>query len=429
MNRLISTNLEDVTPDRLPPLQREPGRTRMLFLTATFLGFGNLFRLLSHYTARRDDIDAVHIELKTPLWLKVLGKSAPFHTRGWDLHPHRHLFAWRRIIQRWLRGPLAIDRFDVVHITTQGNALASIDFKPGSPTVFAVNLDATAVDAVNEFNMSPLAFKPFIEAERKIFQACDFVVCRNDWCSRSLRENYHLPEQKIVIARNAIVPPEITRMSMPAREENMLPRLVFVGNAFRRKGGRELLDAHQRLWSDRAELHIFSNRVRPDHTKKNVIWHRNVSRDDLMRQWLPQMDIFVMPTSSDMHPWAILEAASVGLPVVSTNLAGIPEMVRHNETGLLCSVRDWNCFERSVQTLLDDEARRDAMGRAARDHILTNYNADKTYNHLLDRLIEQSRKLRAEHDPTSRPEARQPAEQPAHTHMSERMSRYEVMGQ
>ena len=47
------------------------------------------------------------------------------------------------------------------------------------------------------------------------------------------------------------------------------------------------------------------------------------------------MDVFVLPTTFDMSPWAVLEAAAAGLPVVSTRLAAIPEMIVDRQTGLL----------------------------------------------------------------------------------------------
>ena len=46
-------------------------------------------------------------------------------------------------------------------------------------------------------------------------------------------------------------------------------------------------------------------------------------------------DIFVLPTEGDRSPWAIIEAMAMQLPVISTTVGAIPEIVAHGETGLL----------------------------------------------------------------------------------------------
>ena len=51
------------------------------------------------------------------------------------------------------------------------------------------------------------------------------------------------------------------------------------------------------------------------------------------------MDLFVLPTTSDMSPFAISEAATAGLPIVSSAIGGIGELVRDGVTGILCSTR------------------------------------------------------------------------------------------
>ncbi len=383
MIRLDSTNLTNVDANRLPPVRRE-GPSRCLFLSVTFLGFKNYHQILKDHAANRDDLDCTFVELQRPMWAAVLGKSVP-HSRGWDQHAYRYLKMFRWILTRWLRGPLPIERFDWIHVLTQGFAESVLDFAGGT-TKWAVNLDATAAQASATYGYSATAMRPMVAAERRIYEAADLVVCRNRWCSQSLREDHTIPDDKIVVCRNSMHPPPGHRALHPRRTPGEKVRLVFVGNDFGRKGGHELVRIHQQHFRGKAELHIYSRRARPIHGLEDVYFHGFASRESLISQILPTMDVFVLPTSNDMHPWALLEAASIGLPIVSTAFAGIPEIVLHGTTGLLCAPGDWRAVQGSLRTLIEDPELRWRMGNSAREHIRDHYDPDLAFQGLLDRF-------------------------------------------
>jgi hypothetical protein len=68
----------------------------------------------------------------------------------------------------------------------------------------------------------------------------------------------------------------------------------------------------------------------------------------------------------DNLPTVIMEAMAAGLPVVSTRLAGIPEMVIDGETGRLVAERDWTDFASALADLLADAEMRERLGEAGR---------------------------------------------------------------
>lgn len=386
MNRLISVNLDSVSLESLPPAVSE-GRTRLLFVSSVILGFRRYHENIIRYCAADETVDAVHIQLRFPFWNKLLGKSLPvLGAKGYDLHSYRHLIMWRYILRHWFGGPLPLDRFDAVHILTEGVGLAVIDFAKQTPTKFAINIDVTAVQDYEELGFSRLARRPVVAAQQRMFDAADLVVCRNQWCSHSLRRDFGLTDEKIHVARNSMTPSAISRQDHPPRREGEPVRIVFVGNDFERKGGPQLVKLHQERFCDRAELHICSGRARPDNSLRNVVWHGAVPNDRLRGELLPTMDIFVLPTRNDMHPWAVLEAAATGLPVVSSRLAGIPEMVLDGHTGWLCPVGDWTAVGDATERLVADAPLREQMGRNARAHIEANYNPDLQFGGLIERL-------------------------------------------
>jgi glycosyltransferase involved in cell wall biosynthesis len=111
------------------------------------------------------------------------------------------------------------------------------------------------------------------------------------------------------------------------------------------------------------------------------------------------MDIFVLPSRLDMSPWAILEAAAAGLPVISTRLAGIPEMVIDGETGILVAPGDNEALAKAIDELLASPILRKQMGAKARERVLRHFNRDIVYPQYIDRLVGlalRARRLSAE---------------------------------
>lgn len=385
MIRFDCVNLKGLDSSSLPPPQRTD-KARALFLSVTFLGFKNYHEVLKKYAEQNEAIDAVFVEMHRPAWMAILGKSIP-GLKGWDQHAYRYLRMFRWQMTRWLKGPLPIDRFDVIHVITQGFAGSVVDFAD-RPTKWAVNLDATANQLIDTYGYPPAAMQPMINWENRIYEKSDLMVCRNRWCSNSLRADHNIDDKRIAVCRNSMKLPMENRQAHAKRVSSEKVRIVFVGNDFDRKGGPELLKIHQQNFKDVAELHICSRRAKPDHSLPSVVWHGGVSRKKLLEELLPTMDVFVMPTRNDMHPWAIMEAAAIGLPVISTNFAGIPEMVIDGETGYLCGLADWGQVSERLGSLISNPDLRWEMGIAAREHIGRNYDPDDSFGGLVDRLVD-----------------------------------------
>ena len=82
------------------------------------------------------------------------------------------------------------------------------------------------------------------------------------------------------------------------------------------------------------------------------------------------MDIFWMPSLRDGMPNALLEAMACALPVIATPVGGIRDIIEHAETGWFAPAGDFAALAEATQTLLDNLLQRQAMGQAARRHVL-----------------------------------------------------------
>jgi len=399
MNALICTNLDAHTPQSqaaIPPPRmssRAPGQpVRILFINGNELGFGTTARGLQHATSLRDDIHAVHFSVVMPKWLRIVCAQSPVkwvHKSGLDLGGSRMILAWDRVVWGFLRGALHAERFDVVHIMTQQRGLCTGRLKRVAGVKVVINSDATTLSFDKAFGYHPIMPRIHSMMERRIFHAADAVACASNWVADSVVDDYGTLRERTFLhmpcARR--LPGALPRRPDAHIGRAGLLRMAFVGNDWERKGGPRLLQWHQMRWADRAELHVCSGKAPKNTLARNVVWHGSVPHEKLMRELLPSMDMFVMPTFEDTFLIAAQEAQALGLPVVSSRLAGIPEVVLDGQTGLLRDRRDDAGFIEAVESLLSDPALLTRFSAAAVIHADRHLDSDTWHNHLLDQLI------------------------------------------
>jgi colanic acid/amylovoran biosynthesis glycosyltransferase len=103
---------------------------------------------------------------------------------------------------------------------------------------------------------------------------------------------------------------------------------------------------------------------------------------------LQQADIFLLPSVTAANgdkegvPSVLKEAQATGLPVISTWHAGIPELIRQGENGLLCAERDVDCLQEKLWLLLSQPALRRQMGLQGRHVIVEKFTLEKQIDKL-----------------------------------------------
>jgi glycosyltransferase involved in cell wall biosynthesis len=137
-------------------------------------------------------------------------------------------------------------------------------------------------------------------------------------------------------------------------------RLMLVGEPFREGGrdyGRELREVAASMGvGERTFLVGF----RPD-----------------VEEILAGLDLFVLPSLfGEGLPMVLLEAMGAALPVISTPVEGIPEVIANEQNGLLVPTEDPASLARAIERLLADPALRQRLGEAGRRTVLERYTAD-----------------------------------------------------
>jgi glycosyltransferase involved in cell wall biosynthesis len=161
---------------------------------------------------------------------------------------------------------------------------------------------------------------------------------------------------------------------------------VVIGTAARlsvEKGVRYLVEAFARLrdrFGDRVALRIAGDG--PERSMLEALDRRLgtgvefggwLDHGDLPA-FLQSLDIFALPSVFEGFGVAAVEASAMALPVVGSRINGIPDVVVDGETGLLVPSRDPDALAHAIAELVDDPARRLAMGAAGRAYVAAHYD-------------------------------------------------------
>ena len=112
-------------------------------------------------------------------------------------------------------------------------------------------------------------------------------------------------------------------------------------------------------------------------------------RDDLA-QLMPGLDLLVHPALQEGLGVAVLEAMSAGVPVVASNAGGIPDIIEHEQSGLLVASGDPRALRGGVLRMLGDEALRVRLARAGRERVETRFSVQRMsrrYQEVYNRVL------------------------------------------
>jgi glycosyltransferase involved in cell wall biosynthesis len=276
-----------------------------------------------------------------------------------------------------------IDQVDGVFMHTTTIASASIDYFFKKPTV--LSSDGTPANKRNmraayglkpQGSLAELAKRTFY---RGIFARATGFVAWSTWTKASFVEDYGCRAEDV-----AVIPPGIDLdLFAPGDRNHELPRLLFVGGDFLRKGGDLLLHVFRRRLRDRAELILVTGADVKEEPGVSV--YGNVAANSAMLCKLyATSDIFVLPTRADCYSLVCMEALAAGLPIVTTRVGGIPDLVRENHTGHVVDADDEGALGDALESLVVDREKRHRMSLVCRDEALKRFGAQDNARKLFE---------------------------------------------
>jgi len=250
-------------------------------------------------------------------------------------------------------------------------------------------------DASVELEEDPPSFK-------KVFELADWYITCSEYI-KGILVRHGAPSQRV-----SILPEEIDtsyfRFLDRGDRKGKAPRIISVGRFHWVKGFNYALDAMAALkdrgldfrytlvgGGDRASELEMS--VREQGLEERVEILGTVDREKV-RELLYDSDIFLLSSLTENLNVAVLEAQATGLPVVATEVGGVPEQVSEGDTGLLVPSRAPYEMADKLQYLIEHPDQRAEMGRKGREQVEQKFSMEVLFPRLLE-VYEKATSMKA----------------------------------
>ncbi len=235
---------------------------------------------------------------------------------------------------------------------------------------------------------------------REICAAAEFVAAETDYSRDLLRQRCPDSAAKIHRVYNGI---DLERFPVPRScDGNRIPRIVSVGRLVAFKGFDDLIDACAELARRRIDFvcdiigdgplrETLQAKIEQLDLSSRVNLLGSLSQDAVLEK-LQAAYIFALASTidtqgaTDVFPTVILEAMASARPVVSTRLAGIPELVVDGQTGMLAPPGDSTALAHALEQLLREPELRLRFGDAGRARIEQHFRIEQTVAPLVQML-------------------------------------------
>lgn len=209
--------------------------------------------------------------------------------------------------------------------------------------------------------------------EYGLLKRSDEIIAVSKYTKKELLESYDLNANKINVIYNGV---DVNKFK-PSNNKNKIKKelglsadkiILYVGRLYCRKGLPTLLMAAPLILrkfknvkfvisgkgfgGEEDRFRAFANRLK---VGENVTFIGYFPDEELPKLY-QAADIFVLPSVYENMPFALLEAMATALPVVTTNVGGIPEVVQEGKNGLLFNPLDFQGLAEKVLYLLENPA-------------------------------------------------------------------------
>ena len=263
---------------------------------------------------------------------------------------------------------------------------------------------------------------------REICAAAEFVAAETDYSRDLLRQRCPNSAAKIQRVYNGI---DLERFPEPQPcNANRIPQIVSIGRLVPFKGFDDLIDACAELARRRIDFvcDIIGDGPLRETLQAKIEQLDLASRVNLLGslsqgavlEKLQAADIFALASTTDaqgatdVFPTVILEAMASARPVVSTRLAGIPELVVDGQTGMLAPPGDSTALAQALEQLLRDPELRLRFGHAGRQRIEQHFRIEQTVEPLIE-MLERSCSRRPAGDASASRSAIESSRRASHT--------------
>ncbi len=334
----------------------------------------------TYYENLRAHVDADDV---APVWIPVDYETEGFAAKLPFQEPYVRAWWGRQTV----RHGLARAEADVHVFNTQVPAVLGGEIARSKPFVVVTDVTPAQYDRIADgYGHRADGRGPISRLKRhlnlRMMREAAWCVGWSNRAANSFIADYGIPAERV-----RVVPPGVDmELWQPPSSSHGVDdgkfRLLFVGGDFERKGGPQLLRAFASLPAS-SELVVVTRSHVPTADRVRVVSDA-FPNDPRLIELYRTSDVFVLPTLAETFGIAAAEAAAAGLPVVASDLGGIPDVVLDDVSGYLVPAGEEPALAAALLRLHDAPERRRAMGLAGRRHAEQAFDAQTNANILLD---------------------------------------------
>ena len=221
-------------------------------------------------------------------------------------------------------------------------------------------------------------------SERASLKKAYAITSVSKYTWQETKRLFHLPDQDVAILPN----PVDTSYFKPGNAKIKKGCILYSGTFIRKKGVLELFKSLPAVFDSVEDAHLIcvgadsrdaaTNMASTQALALSLIdtkYHSRIQfaggvEHALILAFIQQAQVSVYPSHLEAFPNAWIEAMACGKAIVASNTGSGPEVIRDEETGLLCHPADHAGLSRRIIRVLSDSELRERLGTAARDHVV-----------------------------------------------------------
>jgi glycosyltransferase involved in cell wall biosynthesis len=228
----------------------------------------------------------------------------------------------------------------------------------------------------------------------------EFICCISFYArSQLMKFSPYAHWDKLLVSRLGVDTDRFSRRTVAGPPETFV--ILSVGRMVPAKGQHQLIDAVERLAEQgrRVRLHLVG--TGPDEASLRdlvsrfkdpgiVVFEGPVNQDQI-RVLYEKADVFCIPSFAEGIPVVLMEAMAMEVPCVTTQITGIPELIRPGEDGLLVAPSDLDGLTEALARMMDEPELRERLRTSGRARVVEHYNLRRNMEKLAAIFFERVR--------------------------------------
>ena len=225
----------------------------------------------------------------------------------------------------------------------------------------------------------------------------DKIICVSEYDQKTALRNKIAPDNKLTIIHNGIDIEKISFLSQEKAQKKLIGKVSpfvigTIAEYTKNKGLIYLLKAIKNIKDQEIDVILIGSGENPDKEKlKSFIKKHNLKNINLIEfidnaaSYLKSFDIFILPSLKEGLPYTILEAMAAEIPIITTDVGGIPEIIKNDINGILIKPKNHKLIKEKILYLINNPEISKDLSQKSKNKIAKKFS--------LERMIQETKTL------------------------------------